>query len=85
VCWCRLLITALVRQKGWWISVSSRPAWSTERVPGQPRLHREILSQKNKTKQNKTNKQTKNPKSKRKITKVKLAVDPSFFGSHSTL
>jgi hypothetical protein len=24
--------------------VSSRPAWSTERVPGQPGLHRETLS-----------------------------------------
>ena len=32
---------------------SSRPAWSTEWVPGQPGLHRETLSQKNKTKQNK--------------------------------
>jgi hypothetical protein len=27
-------------------SLSSRPAWSTERVPGQPGLPREILSQK---------------------------------------
>jgi hypothetical protein len=26
-------------------SVSSRPAWSTERVPGQPSLYRETLSQ----------------------------------------
>jgi hypothetical protein len=26
--------------------LSSRPAWSTERVPGQPGLHRETLSQK---------------------------------------
>jgi hypothetical protein len=43
--------------------VSLRPAWSTERVPRQPGLHREILSQnktkQNKTKQNKTNKQIK--------------------------
>jgi hypothetical protein len=32
--------------------LSSRPTWSTELVPGQPRLHRETLSQKqNKTKQ----------------------------------
>jgi hypothetical protein len=38
-------------------SVSSRPAWSTEGVPGQPGLHRETLSQKNKMKQ--TKKQTK--------------------------
>jgi hypothetical protein len=29
-------------------SLSSKPSWSTEYVPGQPRLHREILSQKNK-------------------------------------
>jgi hypothetical protein len=38
--------------------LSSRPAWSTEWVPGQPGLHRETLSRKktkqNKTKQNKT-------------------------------
>jgi hypothetical protein len=35
--------------------LSSRPAWSTEWVPGQPELHRETLSRKtNKTKQNKT-------------------------------
>jgi hypothetical protein len=27
-------------------SLSSRPAWSTERVPGHPGLHRETLSQK---------------------------------------
>jgi hypothetical protein len=38
--------------------LSSRPAWSTEWVPGQPGLLRETLSWKNKTKQNKT-KQTK--------------------------
>ena len=29
-------------------SLSSRPAWSTERVPGQPGLHRETLSLKKK-------------------------------------
>jgi hypothetical protein len=40
--------------------LSSRPAWSTEWVPGQPGLHRETLSQKQKQKQ-KQNKQTKNP------------------------
>jgi hypothetical protein len=28
--------------------LSSSPAWSTERVPGQPGLHRETLSQKTK-------------------------------------
>ena len=44
------------------ISVSLRPAWATGRVPGQPGLCRETLSQKqnkakqNKTKQNKTTK-----------------------------
>jgi hypothetical protein len=45
-------------------SLSSRPAWSTQWVPGQPGLHRETLSRKtkNKTKQKQTNK--KNPKSK---------------------
>jgi hypothetical protein len=38
--------------------LSSRPAWSTKWVPGQPGLHRETLSPKqNKTKKNK-NKQT---------------------------
>jgi hypothetical protein len=31
--------------------LSSRPAWSTEWVPGQPRLHRETLSRKTKSKQ----------------------------------
>ena len=30
--------------------LSSRPAWSTERVPGQPGLHRETLSRKTKKK-----------------------------------
>jgi hypothetical protein len=34
-------------------SLTSRPAWSTKWVPGQPGLHRETLSQ-----QNKTSKQT---------------------------
>jgi hypothetical protein len=33
--------------------LSSRPAWSTEWVPGQPGLHRETLSWKKKQKQNK--------------------------------
>jgi hypothetical protein len=36
--------------------LSSRPAWSTEWVPGQPGLHRETLSRKKKTKKQ-TNKQ----------------------------
>jgi hypothetical protein len=40
--------------------LSSRPAWSTELVPGQPGLYRETLSQKikKKRKQNKTKNQT---------------------------
>jgi hypothetical protein len=42
--------------------LSSRPAWSTEWVPGQPGLHRETLSRKNKTKQNKTKHKTKQKK-----------------------
>jgi hypothetical protein len=38
--------------------LSSRPAWSTEQVPGQPGLHRETLSRKTKkTKQNKSSQQ----------------------------
>jgi hypothetical protein len=36
--------------------LSSKPAWSTEQVPGQPGLHRETLSQKTKN-QNKNKKQ----------------------------
>jgi hypothetical protein len=40
--------------------LSSRPAWSTEGVPGQPGLHRETLSRKTK-KQKKQNKKTKKP------------------------
>jgi hypothetical protein len=32
--------------------LSSRPAWSTSRVPGQPGLHRETLSRKTKQKTN---------------------------------
>jgi hypothetical protein len=39
--------------------LSSRPAWSTEWVPGQPGLYRETLSRKKQT-----NKQTKNNKKK---------------------
>jgi hypothetical protein len=39
--------------------LSSRPAWSTKCVPGQPGLHRETLSQKNKTNKQ-TNKQKTN-------------------------
>jgi hypothetical protein len=35
--------------------LSSRPAWSTKWVPGQPGLYREILSQKTKKKKKKDN------------------------------
>jgi hypothetical protein len=35
-------------EAGWFLS--SRPAWSTEWGPGQPGLHRETLSRKNKNK-----------------------------------
>jgi hypothetical protein len=45
------LIPALLRGRGGQISVSLKSAWSTKRVPGQPGLHSEFLSQ--------TNKQTK--------------------------
>jgi hypothetical protein len=36
--------------------LSSRPAWSTERVLGQPGLHRETLSRETKNKKQKTKK-----------------------------
>jgi hypothetical protein len=36
-------------------SLSLRPTWSTESVPGQPWLHPETLSQKKKKKKNKKN------------------------------
>jgi hypothetical protein len=54
--------------------LSSRPAWSTEQVPGHPGLHRETLSQ-NKTKQNKTKQnKTKQNKTKTKTTKKKTVL-----------
>jgi hypothetical protein len=40
--------------------LSSRPAWSTEWVPGQPGLYRETLSQKQKKNKKKTKKKKKN-------------------------
>jgi hypothetical protein len=55
------LIPVLERQRQVAL-LSSKPAWSTEKVLGQPGLHRETLSWKanypkqNKTKQDKTNK-----------------------------
>jgi hypothetical protein len=48
--------------------LSSRPAWSTKWVPGQPGLHRETLSQK--TKQKKTNKQTKRTKERNDLVEI---------------
>jgi hypothetical protein len=48
----------------------SRPAWSTEYVPGQPGLYRETLPQKRK-KQNKTKQTNKQTKQKRKKKKFK--------------
>ena len=60
-----LIILSMKRKRIWWHtpltpsaweaeasrSLSSRPAWSTKWIPGQPGLHRETLSRK--TKQNK--------------------------------
>ena len=40
----------LLEGKGRWVSLSSRPAWSSEQAPGQPGIHREALSQKKKKK-----------------------------------
>jgi hypothetical protein len=44
--------------------LSSRPAWSTEWVPGQPGLHRETLSQKKTTKKTPKNKKQTNKQKK---------------------
>jgi hypothetical protein len=62
--WHTPLIPALGAEAGRFLS--SRPVWSTEFVPGQPGIHRETLSQKNKTKQNKTKTQIKKNKNKNK-------------------
>ena len=48
--------------------LSSRPAWSTEWVPGHPELHRETLSQKSKKHQKQTNKKKKPTKQTKKST-----------------
>jgi hypothetical protein len=37
-------VVAYSGSRGWGIPGSSRPAWPTERVPGQAELHRKILS-----------------------------------------
>jgi hypothetical protein len=42
--------------------LSSRPAWSTKRVPGQPRLYRETLTRKKKKQTNRKTKKLKNKK-----------------------
>jgi hypothetical protein len=49
--------------------LSSRPAWSTELIPGQPELHRETMSQKNKNKNK--NKQTKQKTKQKQIRTIK--------------
>jgi hypothetical protein len=52
--------------------LSSRPAWSTKWVPGQPGLYRKTLSQKT-TKQNKT-KQNKTKQNKTKQNKIEIVL-----------
>jgi hypothetical protein len=42
--------------------LSSRPVWSTKWVPGQPRIYRETLSQKQTNKQTKQKEKSKNKK-----------------------
>jgi hypothetical protein len=51
--------------------LSSRPAWSTELVPGQPELHRELLTRKNKQTKNKTKQTNKKNKTKKQKNKGK--------------
>jgi hypothetical protein len=60
--WSHLCFKSVLRAGRWWRTpsssweveaggfLSSRPAWSTKWVPGQPGLHRETLSQKTKKK-----------------------------------
>jgi hypothetical protein len=45
--------------------LSWRPAWSTESVPGQPGLHREIMSRKKKKKKKKEKKRKKRKEKKK--------------------
>jgi hypothetical protein len=55
--------------RGRWISVSSGPAWSIERVPGQLRLYRKKKKKTFLNKQNKTSqKKKKTPKNKTRQT-----------------
>jgi hypothetical protein len=49
-CWVVVAQAFNRRSKGRRISKSWKPAWSTEQVTGQPRLHNETLSGKQKTK-----------------------------------
>jgi hypothetical protein len=39
-----MLAHTFTLRRGRWISVSLKPAWSTEGVPRQPRLHRETMT-----------------------------------------
>jgi hypothetical protein len=56
--------------------LSSRPAWSTEWVPGQPGLYRETLSRKTKPNQTKSNQnKTKQNKTKQKNPAFPLTFD----------
>jgi hypothetical protein len=52
VVWCRAVVAHTFNPSTWEAEagrfLSSRPAWSTKWVPGQPGLHRETLSQKKK-------------------------------------
>ena len=57
-------------------SLSSRPAWSTEQVPGQPGLHRKTLSWKTKNKKTKQNKTKQNKKRTRRRRKFKIVIMP---------
>jgi hypothetical protein len=58
VWWHTPLIPELGRQREAGGSLSSRPAWSTKWVPGQPGLHRETLSRKTKRTTTTTTKST---------------------------
>jgi hypothetical protein len=65
----------LPKGSGTWISLSLRPAWSTELVPEEPGLHSETLSQQtkqNKTKQKPNQKNEKEERNKTKQNKTKV-------------
>jgi hypothetical protein len=59
-------------------SLNSRSSWSTERVPGQPGLHREILFQKIKTK---TERQTDRWREGRNKERIKEGIEDMEYGS----